>query len=104
MTGPYRDAKLTVRTVSEESHQVTVAQAQVWLERHGTPREMALKHELKQLFPPREMPPAAGGPSARQKPPLKGKPGLPAARPRQLIHVNSFPLRRTQAPRGWVRR
>ena len=36
--------------MSEESY-VTVAQAQAWLERHGGPSELALKHELKGLFP-----------------------------------------------------
>ena len=51
VTGPYRDDKLTVRILSEESHEVTVAQAQDWLERHGVPAEMALRHELKRLFP-----------------------------------------------------
>lgn len=49
--GPYRDATLTVRAVTEESHQVTVADAEEWLERHGSPREVALKHELKKLLP-----------------------------------------------------
>ena len=52
LTGPYRNDKLTVRILSEESHEVTVAQAQDWLERHGVPAEMALRHELKGLFPP----------------------------------------------------
>lgn len=56
LSGPYLSDKLTVRIMSEESHEVTVAQAQAWLERHGVPSEMALTHELKGLFPP----PASG--------------------------------------------
>ena len=51
LSGPYLSDKLTVRIMSEESHEVTVEQAQAWLERHGVPSEMALKHELKGLFP-----------------------------------------------------
>ena len=54
MHGPFRTDKLTVRIVSEESHQVTVARAQDWLEAHGSPAEMALRHRLKQLFPAAE--------------------------------------------------
>ncbi|MDA0207719.1 MAG: hypothetical protein O2795_20615 [Acidobacteria bacterium] len=52
LSGPYLSDKLTVRIMSEESHEVTVEQAQDWLERHGVPSEMALKHELKGLFLP----------------------------------------------------
>ena len=51
LNGPYMSDKLTVRIMSEERHEVTVAQAEAWLERHGVPAEMALKHELKGLFP-----------------------------------------------------
>ena len=51
LNGPYLSDKLTVRIMSEERHEVTVAQAEAWLERHGVPAEMALKHELKGLFP-----------------------------------------------------
>lgn len=50
LSGPYLSDKLTVRIMSEESHEVTVAQAQAWLERHGVPSEMALKHELRGLL------------------------------------------------------
>ena len=51
LNGPYMSDKLTVRIMSEESHEVTVAHAEAWLERHGGPSELALKHELKGLFP-----------------------------------------------------
>lgn len=50
LLGPYLGDKLTVRIMSEESHDVTVAHAQAWLERHGVPSEMALKHELRGLL------------------------------------------------------
>lgn len=50
LMGPSLGDKLTVRITSEESHELTVAQAKAWLERHGGPSEMVLKHHLRALF------------------------------------------------------
>ncbi len=48
---PQRDTKFTVTVTVEESHELVVADALEWLERHGRkPREVSLKAKLKELL------------------------------------------------------
>lgn len=55
VNGPFRGDRLKVESLIEESHGIGVGEALAWLElRHGTPREIAVKSELRALFGPAE--------------------------------------------------